>query len=157
MKKNTKKYRKLLDEVLNKSFIKLKKKVFLTESRFQIKQVHMMTTYFGFFVWITIFPLSKNYSDDSLKAILAHELSHYELIINMTFLEKIIFAFSWLFTKKGKAKFENDADKYAIGKGYEKGLFEFVRKIEKERSKGDLKKRSKKGYLSSKQIKNYRR
>ncbi len=157
MSKTTKKYRKLMNEVINKSFIKLRKKIILTESRFQIVKAHMAITYFGFFAWIVIFPFSKKHSINALKAILAHELSHYELIRNMTFKEKIIFAFSWLFTKKGKAKFETDADKYAIKKGYGKGLLESVKKIEKERSKEDLKKRSKKGYLSSKQIQNYRR
>jgi len=156
MNQNVKRYRKILNKLINKSFIKLKrKKIILSETKYQINNVFAMVIYFGFFVWIIVFPIAKNYSINSLKAVLAHELSHYELILNMTFFEKLIFAFNWLFTKKGKAKFETDADKYAIDKGFGKGLLEYVKIIEKKRSKEDLKKRSKKGYLSSKEIQNY--
>ena len=39
---------------------------------------------------------------DAIKSVLAHELSHYEIILNMSFVEKIKFGFKWLFTKKEK-------------------------------------------------------
>jgi len=81
---------------------------------------------------ILAFPKAKNYSEDHLRGLLAHELAHYELILNMNFIEKLKFAFKWLFTKKGKAWFETEADKYAI----------FYRRKDR-------------GYLSSKQIKAY--
>ena len=73
----------------------------------------------------------------------------------MGFLKKITFAFEWLFTKKGKAKFETNADKYTIKKGFGKNLFELARIKESKWGKKDLNKRYKNGYLSPKQIKNY--
>ncbi len=150
------KYRRVLNELRNKKFTKLKKrKIFLVYIKYNMGRVSAITFPFWVFCWIFVFPISKDYSGGALKGLLAHELSHYELIINMNFFEKVKFAFSWLFTKKGKHKFEEDTDKYVIKKGLGKELLELNRTIEKRVGKEGYKKRSKKGYLSSKQVKNY--
>lgn len=151
------KYKKIMFELINKNFTKLKKrKIFLISSKFQKGNVSAAVFPFGFFDCIVIFPLARKYSINSLKALLAHELSHCELLVKMNPLQKINFAFSWAFTKKGKRNFERDTDKYVIKKGFKKELLELTKASERRIGKEGFRKRSKKGYLSSKQIKNYR-
>ena len=151
-----KKYKRIVDELVKKSFPKLKeKKIFLTLSKIQLKSAIASVIYFGFGFWIVLFPLSKKYSDNMLKAILAHELSHSEMIFEMSFFKKMKFALKWLFSKKEKSRFETLADKRVIDKGYAKSLFYTVKLIEKIRTKKQLEQRTKDGYLSSKQIKSY--
>ena len=70
----------------------------------------------------------------------------------MNFFEKISFAVRWLFTKKYKKKFERDADKYAIKKGYGSGLSKFKEESSKTYSKKELKKVMSRGYLISGEI-----
>ena len=150
------KYRRIVNDLINKKFTKLKGKgIVLTHFKWQIKNASAAVTYFGPFLWIVIFPKSKNYSVSSLKALLAHELSHGEIIAKMSFFGLIRFAFGWLFTKKGKVKFETSAEKYVIRKGLGKELLELTRVVEKGKTKEELRKRSRSGYLSSKQIQKY--
>ena len=73
----------------------------------------------------------------------------------MNYLEFILFGFRWIFTKKGRAWFETQADKMAIEKGYGKGLYLLVNKMEEKNSKAKMRWRRKFGYLSSKEIKAY--
>jgi len=156
MNKYTKKYKKIVDKLVNKSFPELNKKLIcVISTKIQFGKVFASMTYLGFMTLIIVFPLAKSCSSNELKSILAHELSHFEIILNMSFFEKISFAFKWLFTKKGKSNFETAADKYAIAKGYARGLFSKVKKTEKERTNVEIKERIKKGYLSPKQIKSY--
>jgi len=150
------KYKKVVKELIDKSFPRLKKRfVFVVSFPYQINWANAMVVYFGFMVWIVVFPVTKKYSSGEIKALLAHELSHYEIVVNMKFFELFKFGFKWVFTKKWKVWFETAADKYAIEKGYARGLFSRVVKIEKEKTKEYLKLRQGRGYLSSKQIKTY--
>jgi len=70
-------------------------------------------------------------------------------------IEKVKFAFEWIFTKKGKRNFETAADKYAIEKGYARGLYSRVFSGEKDGPKEKIIRRNKVGYLTSEQIKLY--
>ncbi len=156
MGKYLKNYKKIVDELVKKSYPKLNPKfIWVTKSPIQISWPSASITYFGFAAWIVVFPKAKNYSEDHLRGLLAHELAHYELILNMNFIEKLKFAFKWLFTKKGKAWFETEADKYAIKKGYFRGLYSLILKLEKSMDKERFYRRKDRGYLSSKQIKAY--
>lgn len=151
-----KKYQKIVDELVKKSFPALKHKhIILTIMNKQIKNAHASVSYFGFFIWIFMFPLSRKFSLDLIRPILVHELSHCEIIYNMSLLEKLRFAFRWLFTKRGKAWFETEADKNVIKKGYAKVHYKLVTHVEKIRTKAYLELRAQRGYLSSKQIKQY--
>ncbi len=156
MNKYELKYKKIVDGLIEKSFPNLKgKKIFISDIKFQVRNASATVTYFGFCAWVVVWPASRKYSEKVLRGLFAHELSHYEVILNMDFLEKIKFAFRWLFTKKGKAWFETTADKYAIKKGYAREQHELAKIVEKGKSKEKLKKRHENGYLSSKEIKSY--
>ena len=156
MKRDKRDYKRIVKELVEKSFVKLEKKIILVHGvNFQVSTAYASITYLGFMVWIVVFPFSKRCTLPEITSILAHELSHYELILNMGFKEKLKFAFRWLFTKKGKAWFEMRADQYAIEKGYARGLYSRVFGIEKKSKNERLKTRLKKGYLSSKEIKEY--
>jgi hypothetical protein len=152
------KYQKIVAESIEKSFPRLRrKKIFLSEINIHFGNYSAIVNYFVFFIWIIVHPKVRKYSEPSIKALLAHELSHYEIIINMSFLKKISFAIKWLFTKKYKRNFERDADKYAIKKGYGKDLFNLRKESLKTYSKEESKKVMFRGYLTLKQIKSYAR
>jgi hypothetical protein len=157
MNKSTKKYKKIINQLIKKSFPELKGKIILVSSfNYQIISWGSAFVFsLGFVSWIFVFPKTRGDSKKHLGALFAHELSHINLIVNMNLFEKIVFAFKWWFTKKTKVRFETQADKHTIKKGYAKCLFDRVKNTEKKRSKEELKKRSARGYLSSKQIKKY--
>lgn len=152
----SKKYKKMVDKLVKKSFSKLRGKwIIVVSTQMNLMGINAFFIPFGFGGLIVVFEKSKNFNEIISTSLFAHELSHYETLLNMKFLEKIKSGFSWLFTKKGKADFETLADKYAISKGYGKGLYDMRLKIEKKRSKEGLLRIKNHGYLSSKQIKTY--
>lgn len=150
---NVDKYRKIVNGLVRKSFPKLKDyKIILTEGKILNARYSAVTSYFIFFSWIHVHPKVRNYSDNAIESLFAHELAHIDLIVNINFFQKIKFAFSWLFTKKGKEKFERDADILTVRKGYDKGLIKLKEESRKTYAKEQLKKR-RKGYLTTKEIK----
>lgn len=149
-------YKKIVRKLVGKSFPRLSKRWIVVHGvNFQWKRFYAVVTYLGLMAWIVVFPLGKKCTKKGLEGVLAHELAHFEIIINMSILEKIKFGYRWLFFKKWKAWFETAADKYAIDKGYARGLYENVFRAEKKMTKKRFKYRSGKGYLSAKQIKDY--
>jgi hypothetical protein len=70
----------------------------------------------------------------------------------MNFLEKIKFAFAWVFTKKGKEDFERDADILTVKKGYGKERLKLEKESKKTYTRNQWKNK-RKGYLNPKQIK----
>jgi len=156
MNKNTKSYKKIVDDLIEKSFLSLKRRVIVFYFPCQIvKWANMGMTYLGPIMLLFVFPRSKGYSDKELMSIFAHELAHYEIIRDKSFFDKICFGFRWLFTKKGKSDFETAADKRAVQYGYAKGLYSRLIRNEKKMTKEQFKKRLSRGYLSSSQIKKY--
>lgn len=147
-------YRKIVNQLIKKSFPKLKGfKIIITEKKFGKLGYSAAISYLIFFAWLVIHPKTRKYSKQAVEALLAHELAHIDLIVNMPFSEKIPFAFNWLFTKKGKENFERDADIHTVKKGYGKGLLKAKKRSRKTYTKEQLKKQ-RKGYLSIKQIEN---
>ncbi|MBL7148376.1 MAG: hypothetical protein ISS82_06120 [Nanoarchaeota archaeon] len=153
MNKYTEKYRKIVDKLIDESFPKLKKRwIPLTEAKIFKLKYSAIAFYFLFFNWVIVHPKARKYSKASLKALFAHELAHLDLIVNMNFFEKIGFAFGWLFTKKGKEKFERDADIHLIKKGYGKERLKLEEESKKTYTKEQLKKK-RQGYLTPKEVK----
>ena len=149
-------YRKILDKLVVKNFPKLRKRIiFLNKGKILWLDCFAAVVYFVFFSWIFVNPKMDKLPKNQVEAVLAHELSHLDIIANKNIFEKIYFGLNWIFTKKGKINFERDSDLLAIKKGYGKGLFDRVKGIEKKYSKDKLKKRKSRGYLDSKQIKYY--
>ncbi len=147
----SKKYKKLVNELINRSFPRVKNfKIFVTEKKILKLRYSAITFYFILCGLIILHPKVKKYPLFALKGLLVHELSHLDIILRKSFLEKIGFAFSWTFTKKGKANNETEADILTIKKGYGKELLKLVKMIEKQKS--HIKNRAKKGYLTSRQI-----
>ena len=155
MNKYTKKYRRIVKELIKKDFPRLKIKwIPLTEAKIFNLKYSAIAFYFLFFNWIIVHPKVREYSGGSLKALFDHDLAHLDLIVNMNFFEKIKFAFIWLFTKRGKENFERDADIHVIKKGYSKGLIELRKQSKKTYTKEELKK-GRQGYLTIREIKFY--
>jgi hypothetical protein len=151
----TEEYRKIVNELIKKSFPLLKKKIiFVNEKKLFNLKYSATTVYFIFFSTIWVHPKVRKYSKSSLYALFTHELAHIDLIVNMTFIDKIKFAFRWLFTKKGKENFERDADILTVKKGYGKNRLKLEGESKKTYTKQQLKK-MRKGYLSPRQIKDY--
>jgi len=149
-------YRKIVDKLIKNDFQGLKnRKIFINEANFFGLKYSAGVAYFLFFDFLTVNRKCRNYPHDAITGLMAHELSHLEEIKEMKFMDKIVFGISWLFTKKGKADFETLADKIAIEKGYGKYRHKLAEQIEKTSTKKHLKSRLAKGYLSSKQIKQY--
>ncbi len=149
-------YRKIVDGLIKKSFPKLKTRViFLSKGKIFWIDCFAIVIYFILFSWIFVHPKMDKLPKNQITSVLAHELSHLDIIANLSFFRKVGFGFRWLFTKKGKIDFERNADLLVIKKGYGKGLFERVVQIEKEYNKEKLKKRKLRGYLDSKEIKKY--
>ena len=98
------------------------------------KKIFYIVTWFRFYalsVWIPPFlriivisKRTRNFSDDVLKGILAHELCHQERYLAMGSLTYIIFAFRFIFSRKVQAQEEKATDRLTIEKGYGKFLYE---------------------------------
>jgi len=150
-----KKYQKIVNNHIKNSFPLLsKEKVIVKEKNIFNLKYSAIAIYSFFFSWIIVHPKVQKYSKSSLDALFVHELAHLNLIINRTFIDKIKFAFIWLFTKKGKEDFEKDADILTVKKGYRKERIKLIEESKKTYTKQQLKK-MRKGYLTPKQIKYY--
>jgi hypothetical protein len=145
------KYKRLVNELIKKSFPSIKHfKIFITENKIFKLRYSAITNYFIFCGWIILHPKARRYSKPALKGLLVHELSHLDIILRKSFLNKIKFAFKFIFTKKGRKDNETAADMLTIKKGYGKDLLKLTNIIEKQKS--HIKNRAKKGYLTSRQI-----
>ncbi len=152
---HTKRYRRIMNEVREKSFPNLKTKWILVSEIISLNSKYSAGIVdFIFFKWIALFKRCRNYSDDSIKALFAHELAHADIINKMSFPKKLKFIV-WLFSKRVRAKFETEADKLTIKKGYGIGLIKLKKEANKGKTKRQLVEKQKEGYLSVKQIKQY--
>jgi len=146
MNEYVEKYRKVVNELINKSFPSLR------EKKFKIFEFGIIRIY-GIYLFGNFIGMNKkcrDFSEDEIKGILGHELCHAEYSNKIGFLKScLIFIRYWLFLKL-RIKEEIKTDKQTIKKGYAKELFELARKIELDLDRKDVR------YgLSSEQIKTY--
>jgi len=152
----SKKYMKIVDDLIRKSFPELKgKKVIILE--FILPSIFLaMTLDFSFVRFIFTNPKKIELcSYNGQKGLFVHELCHFERHFSRNFFEKILFILKYVFNRRARVEEERETDKLTINKGYSKNLFSLVKGIEEIRTKEQIKLRLTRGYLSSKQIKQY--
>lgn len=150
-----KKYKKIADEIIQKSFPILKNKLIFISEKKDKNNYSGISHDFVLFKHLGIFKRSRKYSTNALKGLLAHELSHLKNSTKMGFHKKIIYFIKWYFSKKTKAKYETMADLLLIEKGYGKEYSQFLRESLKGKNKNYLKEKLEKGYLNLKQVKEH--
>jgi len=158
--KYKKKYQRIVDELIKKSFPELiGKKIFIFET----------SKLFKWFSGFTFLGINKSYilinknirglTKKEIKGLLSHELCHVVDLRKKSFicywLKIIPYQISWLVGGKIVNEIENKTDKQAIKRGYAHELYSFEKWREKRTSKKVLAKSYKKGYLSPEQIKSY--
>lgn len=156
--KYTKKYKKIINELIEKSFVELKGKriVVLGFVPFGTFVAMFSDIFFVSFIFISPKRLKK-FTKFQQEGIFVHELCHMERHKKRNFFERIIYIFKYLLSKKVRIREENETDKLTIKKGYARELYDFTLNLDKTyaRNKDYLKQVYDRGYLSSKQIKSY--
>jgi hypothetical protein len=143
-KRITFKYKKIVKEIVNKSFPLLKNRRFYV-IRFKSKN------YSGGAFWLLpflrlIFITKRKFTNKQFVGLISHELSHFEIFQKRGWLISIFITICYWLYPGFRRKEEIKADKLAIRKGYAKELFLF----RKNQSKKLIS-----NYLSLKQIKSY--
>ena len=144
------KYRKIVDDLIDKSFpILKKKKIFVCE-------VWMFKHYSGSALYlppfkILLFSRRLRNRTKCLNGIIAHELGHFELIIKRGFIRSFLVVLFYWFNKKLRRREEEIVNKLIIRRGYAKEIYAASKNVE------DLKRKAGviKYYMSAEQIKSY--
>jgi hypothetical protein len=110
----------------------------------QGKKIHfyvMWLSFYAFSAWIppsyrfvVISSRTRNFTDEVLTGILAHELSHQERYLAMGIGCYLRFAVGFLFLKKVQAAEEKATDSLTIEKGYGRQLYELTLISRKDRN-----------------------
>jgi hypothetical protein len=143
----TMKYKKVIDEFVKDYYPGLSgKKIFVFESPFLGKG---SASAFPFPPIVTVSTKVRNYSEDSIKGLFAHELAHMD-----NNRDKSIFYFvGWVFDKKVRAEYEREADEKVIEVGLGQYLLASAETDATLYSPEELEKRySVYGYLSPEEI-----
>jgi hypothetical protein len=100
------------------------------------KKIHFYViwlSFFGFSAWIPPFfrfivisTRAREFTDDIVTGILAHELCHQERYLEMGTWRYLKFAVGFLFSKKVQAAEEKATDRRTIEKGYGRQLYELT-------------------------------
>lgn len=128
-----KEYKKIIQELIGKSFPKLKgKRIFVFKFFYLYKNAPAMVLDVGFFksIWINQKKFSK-FSKKEREAILIHELCHIERNLGKNFFQMVILHLKYLISKKKFIKEENETDKLVIKKGYGKSILSARSKLKK--------------------------
>jgi len=157
MSRHIEKYRKIINELIRKSFPKLK------NENVQVFEIP------GFFVWwvsgfvfrkcIFITSRVRKFDKKSQIGLFAHELCHVEDSQKRPFFHTLFYSIrgclSWAFYSSFSKRGERNTDLRVIRKGYARELYQFEVMKERKFSKKRLSKISARGYLSSSQVKKY--
>jgi hypothetical protein len=102
----------------------------------QGKKIHFYViwlSFFGFSAWvppffrfIVISTRTREFTDEVLTGILAHELCHQERYLAMGTVSYLKFAVGFLFSKRVQAEEEKATDRLTIEKGYGRQLYELT-------------------------------
>jgi len=127
----------------------------------QGKRIHFYViwlSFYGFSAWIPPFfrfivisTRTREFTDEVLTGILAHELCHQERYLNMGVRGYLKFALGFMFSKKIQAAEEKATDRLTIEKGYGRQLYELTIISGKDRNH----KKIIDNYLSPEEIKSY--
>ncbi len=151
---NIDKYRKILDELVKKSFSELGESwIIVSYIGSSYFKPNAAVIEFFFLKWIIVHKKTERYSKEALIGMFAHELSHLVIIKKMNLFEKMFYFWGWPFSKKKRADFERSTDIEVVKRGYGKERIKLNEIIFKGKTKEQIKKRCEKGYLSSKEIK----
>ena len=104
-----------------------------------------------FFRFIVISTRTRNFTDEILTGIMAHELCHQERYLGMGTGRYMKFAAGFLFSKKVQAAEEKATDRLTIEKGYGRHLYELTLISRKDKNH----KKIINNYLSPEEIKAY--
>ncbi|MCK4997675.1 hypothetical protein KAS08_05200 [Candidatus Pacearchaeota archaeon] len=150
MVENKKNYQKIVDELVRKSFPELKKnKIFISEaSKWVSKYFSAAVTYVFLFSILKISKKMRDYSEEIIESVLAHELGHIVGFKSYGFFGYTWRGFRYLTFRGARTIEENVADKIAIDRGYAKGLYEF-------KNKYGHPEKYKECYMSAKEVKEY--
>jgi len=133
MNKYVRKYKKIVDRLIKKSFPELRGK--------RIKIIPSPSGFYAFYVpgnFIGITKKCENLSDKELKGILVHELCHAVQLNEKGFFKSYFIFISYLISPKLKNRIEIEADKLVIKKGYARNLFASTEKIKTEFNKKNI-------------------
>lgn len=127
----------------------------------QGKKIHFYVfwlSFFGFSAWIPPFfrfivisTRTRDFTDNVLTGILAHELCHQERYLKMGTWRYIKFAAGFIFSKKAQAAEEKATDRLTIEKGYGRQLYELTFISGKDRNHDNIIA----NYLTPEEIKAY--
>jgi len=102
----------------------------------QGKKIHIYVfwlSFFGFSAWIPPFfrfivisTRTRNFTDEILTGLLAHELCHQDRYLDMGTKRYMRFALGFLFSKKVQAAEEKATDRLTIEKGYGRQLYDLT-------------------------------
>ncbi len=131
MNEYIRRYQKVVDELLDKSFPILRKK----EPR--IFESKLFRNYGFYFPIINTIFITKRkiFSNKEKIGLLAHEFCHAEQSNKKDFFENIFLFINYWLSKKTRKNIEVEADKLVIKKGYAKELFEMTKRFESELGK----------------------
>jgi len=117
MNKQKARYRKIMNEVIEKSFPILRdKKIFIFEFKWKI--FGGFAFWFSFFFLLGVNKQLRTLSERRLKGLLSHELAHFEIYYRKGFCWFLLMeAFYWLI-RPLRRKLEYDTDKFSIRRGY---------------------------------------
>lgn len=155
MNKYVKRYRKIVDELIKKSFPSLKGKKII------IEELPSSVTYTGFAIRLIftrklkLHIRTRAYSNKLLEGIIAHELCHLEDWEINGLGNYLIHMVKSIFSKKYFISNERRTDRIAIEKGYARQLYA-QRKLRLEEARRDVKSMELlNNYLSPEEIKSY--
>ena len=118
-----KRVREFADEIIADSFPLLHgKRIFFIVTWFRFYGLSLLIP--PFLRFIVVSKRTVKFSDDVIKGILAHELSHQERYLRMSTAGYLKFAFNFLVSKRAQADEEKATDRLTIEKGYGKYLYE---------------------------------
>jgi hypothetical protein len=148
MNKYEEKYNKIVRELIKKSFPELRKSWIIVSYAGSSYFKHSATVVdFIFLKWIFVYKKSEKYSKEALIGMFAHELSHLAIIKNMKFFEMFFYFLKWPFSKNRRADLE------VIRRGFGKERIKLEKFSLKGKTKEQIEKRYKRGYLSLEEIK----
>ena len=145
-----KKYQKIIDDLIEKSFPEFAGKgIRVSAANERVSGRCSAVTYY--FIWISFIKVSRRvrkFSDLELKGLLAHELGHILRFESCNFFGKFWEGLKYFISRKARTIEENICDKIAIERGYAKGLFSFKSKSKKKTKYSEC-------YLSANDVKTY--